>query len=127
MWSAPPVDFDLVTSVRDGHLAARVRAISITPDVTERFLREIRYQLVGERLGHLLLEFELAHAMTEAEVFDVMRTFSSVMPGLRIAVMNGDPRHHLSLQFGIRVSQEFGQDYRYFTDTDAAHQWLAAN
>ena len=127
MWSTPPADFDLVTDVRGGHLAARVRAISITPDVTERFLREIRYKLVGERLGHLLLEFELAHAMTETEVFDVMRTFSSMMPGLRIAVVNADPRHHPSLQFGIRVSQEFGQDYRYFTEADAAHQWLTGN
>jgi len=125
MWSASPADFDLVTNVRDGHLEARVRAVSITPQIAERFLRDIRHKLVGERLGNLLLEFELAHAMTEAEVFEVMRTFSSMMPGLRIAVMNRDARHHSSLQFGIQVSQEFGQDYRYFTDATAAHRWLS--
>jgi len=127
MLSAPSIDYDLVTDVRDDHLAARVRAIGISPQMAEGFLREIRQALAGERLGHLLLEFELAHALSDAEVFEVMRTFSSMMPGLKIAIVNRDARHHLSLQFGMQISQEFGQDYRYFTDAGAAQQWLTGS
>ncbi|MFL6373486.1 MAG: hypothetical protein ACJ73D_02355 [Pyrinomonadaceae bacterium] len=125
MLSAPAADFDLVMDVHKGHVSAMVRAISINPRVIESILQEIRQTLAGERLGHLLLEFELAHALGESEMFEIMQTFSSVMPGLKIAVMNRDSRQHSSLQFGVQVSQEFGQDYRYFTDAEAADKWLA--
>lgn len=127
MLSAAPIDYDLTTDVHNDHLAARVRAVGVSAQMAESFLREIRLALAGERLGHLLLEFELAHAMTDAEVFEVMRTFSSMMPGLKIAILSQDARHHLSLQFGTQISQEFGQDYRYFTDADAARRWLTGN
>src|SRR6476646_3331815 len=101
MLASTSIDFDLSTEVHADYVAALIRVVSITPDVAKRFLDEIRQTLARERLGRLLLEFELAHAMTEAEVFEVIQTFSAVMPGLKIAVMNRDPRHHPSLEFGV--------------------------
>ena len=120
----PAYDFDLETEVCRDYIAARVRSLEINPALTQRFLRDIRHVLTGERFGHLLLEFELAHAMTEAEVLEVMQTFFDVMPGLKIAVVNRDSKHHPSLSFGAMVSQEFGQDYRYFKNAEEARVWL---
>lgn len=120
-------DFDLLTEIHSDHIEALVRGVSISPDIANRFLREIRQTLSGERLAHLLIEFELAHALTDSEVFEIMRTFSSVMPGVKVALLNRDPRHHPSLQFGVKISQELGEDYGYFTDADAARTWLNAN
>jgi hypothetical protein len=126
MWSVPPTDFDLATVVRKDYIAVRVRAIAIGTDIAERFLREIRLSLAQHRLGNALLEFEIAHTLTDKEVFDVMRTFSTVMPGLKIAVVNRDPRHHPSVEFGVHASQKFGQDLAYFTDPRVAEQWLTS-
>jgi hypothetical protein len=126
MWSVPSTDFDLATVVREDHIAVRVRAVAIGADIAERFLREIRLSLAQHRLGHVLLEFEIAHALTDKEVFDVMRTFSTVMPGLKIAVVNHDPRHHPSFEFGVHASQKFGQDLAYFTDSRVAERWLTS-
>ncbi|HEY2847279.1 MAG TPA: hypothetical protein VGI80_05625 [Pyrinomonadaceae bacterium] len=123
----PAIDFDLETEVRGEHIAARVRALEIGPELTRRFLREIRREIAGERFAHLLLEFEMAHAMSEDDIYQIMGTFAEMMPGLKIAVVNRDPRHHPSFAFGVRISQEFGEDYRYFTDVDQATRWLTGN
>jgi len=47
-----------------------------------------------------------------------------VMSGARVAFVNTDTRQHPSLTFCTQVSQEFGEDFGYFTDTGTAVEWL---
>ena len=118
------MDFDLTWEAHPSYLRVRIRAVELGAHVTDRFLREAKDALIDTRLGHLLLEFELAHALSGADVFKVMQAFSPVMSGVRIAFVSQDSKQHPSLGFGVRVSQEFGQDYQYFKNIDAAQHWL---
>ena len=60
--------------------------------------------------------------MTKA--YDVMTRCFGVMSGARVAFVNTDTRQHPSLTFCTQVSQEFGEDFGYFTDTGTAAEWL---
>ncbi|HTH51144.1 MAG TPA: hypothetical protein VL501_04380 [Pyrinomonadaceae bacterium] len=119
-----PIAYDLTCETRDDHVFARVRSISLTPDVATQFLRDARNKLIDSRQAHLLLEVEVAHALSDQEVFAFMDNFSGVLSGLRVALVNRDTKNHDNLQFGIRVSREAGEQYGYFTCPDEALNWL---
>jgi len=118
-------DFDLATQVSESHVYARVRTIELTPEVTTIFLREVRNVMVDSRTMRLLLEFELAHSLSEASAFEVMSRCFGLMSGARVAIVNSDARQHPSLSFCTQVSQEFGEDFGYFTDAGSAADWLS--
>ena len=122
--SVIPIDFDLAATVSESHIHARVRTVELTPEVTMSFLREVRNLMVDSRKMRVMLEFELAHTLNEARAYDVMTRCFGVMSGARVAFVNTDTRQHPSLTFCTQVSQEFGEDFGYFTDTGTAAEWL---
>lgn len=124
--SVTPVDFDLATTSHEAYLAARVRAVELSPGLATSLVSELRAKLVDARLVKLLLELELAHSLTDAEIFEVMKRFTPLMSSIRIAFVNRDARHHPSMEFGVQVSREFGEDYHYFTNTAEATAWLTS-
>jgi len=123
--STVPIDFDLATDLTDGQIHARIRTVELTPEVTMSFLREVRNIMIDSRTMRLMIEFELAHALSETSAFEVMSRCFGVMSGARVAFVNTDARQHPSLTFCTQVSQEFGEEFGYFTDSGTAVEWLS--
>jgi hypothetical protein len=119
-----PISYDLSCEAHEDHVSARVRSIALTPAIAAQFLRDARNSLLDSRKARLLLEVELAHSLSEQEAFDLMDSISGMLSGLRVALVNRDPRHHGSLLFGVDIAREAGQEYGYFTNPDDALGWL---
>lgn len=119
-----PISYDLTCEARDDHLYARVRSIEFTPHVASQFLRDARNALLDSRKAHLLLELELAHSLSDQDAFDLMETFSGLLSGLRVALVNRDSKHHQPFLLGVHLSRDAGEEYGYFTSPNEALQWL---
>ena len=117
-------EYDLTTVQRKRYVHAQVRAVKITPEISEPLLREIRSAVADARTGWLMFEYEIAHRLTENEIFcflnEVIRTF----PGVRIALVTSEPRHLSAQHLGVSIGLDAGQDYAAFTSAAQAERWL---
>src|SRR5438477_12640792 len=118
--SLPAVEYDLVTDPRSGYLFARVRTVALTSEVASRLLPELRRALLDARRTRLMLEYDVAHALTEDEALEFRNNMIKVLPGMRIAFVTEDAKHDPSLRFGTAVAEQAREDHRFFTDTASA-------
>lgn len=118
------LEYDLTTEERADYLFARVHAVRMTSDVAKRALRETRNALMQAGTGRLLLEYELAHTLSDSETVAVMRDVLEIMPGMRIAFLDADSRHMDSLHLATSVGVQAGEEHHYFSDPRAAEKWL---
>lgn len=117
-------EYDLNIEERDGIVHARVHAVKITADVAASLLPEVRAAVATARTGWLIFEYELAHRMTDEEMFDFLEKFVETFSGLRAAFVTTDPRHLPTQRFGVAIGVDAGQDLASFTDPSQARRWL---
>jgi|GEM_PF-3158165 len=122
--SSPVLTYDLVTEPRGGFLFARLRTVALTPDVIGPLLQELRAAMLDARLSRLLVEYEVAFALTEHEALEFTNKIMDVLSGMRIAFVAANSKHAPSLRFGTAVAGFAREDHRFFTDVALAEEWL---
>jgi len=120
----PSPQYDLLTENRPGYFYARVRAVTIDPQLVPGLFADIRTAILEKRVARLLFEFEMAHALSEDETFELKEQLMARFPGMRIALVSSDPRHRPLLNLSAHLGSETGDDIGSFVDTAPAEKWL---
>ena len=89
----PSPQYDLFTENRPGYFYARVRTVALGPGLIPGLFADIRTAILEKRFARFLFEFEMAHALTEDETYELMNQLMARFAGMRIALVSSDPRH----------------------------------
>ena len=119
-----PAEYDLNSNVHDGYVYARVRTPALTPEVAAGLLRELRVVLIDARKFRLMMEYEVAFALTDEEAEEFVKMTATTFPGIRIAFVAADSRHAPSLSMGAALANYSGGEYGFFTKAEDADEWL---
>jgi len=120
----PSTEYDLFTENRAGYFYARVRAVSLSPQLIPGLFADIRTAILEKRVARFLFEFEMAHALNEDETYELMNQLTARFPGMRIALVSSDPRHRPLLHLSAHLGSNTGDDIGSFVDPAAAEKWL---
>jgi hypothetical protein len=120
----PTREYDLFTQNRPGYFYARVRAVSLNPQLVPGLFADIRTAILEKRVARLLFEFEMAHALSEDETYELMNQLIARFPGMRIALVSNDPRHRPLLHLSAHLGFNKGDDIGSFVDPALAETWL---
>ena len=124
--STQPTEYDLDVEVRPGYVYARLLAVCFNQELVQNALKQARAVVAEQRAGRLMLECEVAHAMTENDTVDLVSQLKERMPGMRIALVSRDTRHLHALVIGVNFAAMSGEDMAVFRETADAGEWLLA-
>ena len=120
----PRTKYNLLTEELDGYIFALVRAVALTPEVTEAIMTDVRNAVLDVRAVRLMFEYEAAHVLDDEETLGFTNELIGRMRGMRIALIARDSKHRLSLCLAEAIALDRGVEFRSFSDLTGAEQWL---
>ena len=120
-------DFAVGIEYRPKYVHSHVNALYIDRRIGGRILGEVRTAMINASTGRLLFEYDVATPLTEEMAFHLMEDLIGLLPGMRIAFVNADPKQHPATNLAKYVSNDRGEKHSFFTNTGEAQDWLLSD
>lgn len=118
------MQFTLDTERRAGYLYANLKARTITPSIAFQIHRALERTIKTAATGRVMLVTQLGSVLDENEIFEAMGDFMTLMPGYRVAFVNGNMDQRSAMDLAALIGIQAGQNYKSFDSHIDAEEWL---
>ena len=106
------------------HLYVHVSVPELTEETVVAYIRETADEVATRGCRRVLIVRDIEGTLTDAVNYRISEATVDWFKGIRVAWVNPYPDQIADVQFFVDVAANRGGNYRLFSDTDTAREWL---